>query len=92
MHSSIGSSINLTRPNKTGWVVSPEVRTESYTTSNSNLDVFIENLPNQMSYEMQFQINPFGDVNNHGDFYSDDAPLKATHRRDSNRSFRLSML
>ncbi|MBL4706709.1 MAG: hypothetical protein JKY54_19420, partial [Flavobacteriales bacterium] len=71
VHSSIGSSINLTRPSKSGWIVSPEYRTESFTNASSNLDAFIENLPNEISYALQFQINPLGDVNNHGDFFNE---------------------
>lgn len=76
-HSTIGSAINLTRPSKTGWIVTPEVRTETFTNATSNLDAFVENLPNEMSSTMQFQINPFGDINNHGDFFNEEYPLKA---------------
>jgi len=91
-HSVIGSSINLTRPSKSGWLVDSEVRTESFTTANSNLDVFVENLPNELSYAMQFQINPLGDVNNHGDFFNDEFPLKADIKVDVPLCFAASNL
>ncbi len=77
-HSSVGSAINLTRPTRSGWAVSPETRIESFTNANSNLDLFIENLPSDISYALQFQINPFGDVSNHNDFFNYDYPLSAS--------------
>ena len=76
-HSTIGSPINLSRPSRTGWVINSSVYTASYNSSTSNLEAFIENLPDEISYAAQFQINPFGDVNSHGDFFSSEYPLKA---------------
>lgn len=91
-HSSIGSSINLTRPNRIGWVVEPEIRTESYTSASSNLEAFLENLPHEISYNLQFQINPFGDVNSHGDFFNYDFPLKADMKLEMPLCFAASNL
>ena len=76
-HSTIGSPINLNRPSRTGWVVNSSEYTTTFNNSSSNLTPFIENLPNQISYDTKIQINPFGDVNSHGDFYHSDYPLKA---------------
>ena len=76
-HSSIGIPINLTRPMKTGWTVASEIHTESFSNSTSNLDEFLENLPKEMSYSAQLQLNPFGDVNSHGDFFNYEYPLHA---------------
>jgi hypothetical protein len=76
-HSSIGSPINLSRPSRIGWVINSSIYTAAYNSSTSNLEAFIENLPDKISYAAQFQINPFGDVNSHGDFFSSEYPLKA---------------
>ena len=76
-HSTIGAPINLTRPTRTGWTVASEIHTESFSNSTSNLDEFLENLPKELSYSAQLQINPFGDVNSHGDFFDYEYPLLA---------------
>lgn len=77
VHSSIGAPINLTRPNRTGWTVTSEIHTESFTNSTSNLDAFLENLPRNVSYRANLQLNPFGDLNSHGDFFNYEYPLYA---------------
>ena len=66
----IGGSINLSRATEGGSNY-PPIQSQNYTVTlddNSNLDEFIGNLPTQMGYNMQVQLNPLGNVSNGNDF------------------------
>lgn len=45
--------------------------------SNSNLDLFLENLPDKVSYAMELRLNPLGDISNGNDFLYYESELKA---------------
>ena len=45
---------------------------------NSNIDVFIENLPNEISLSAEVEINPLGNVTDGNDFIYTAQPLQAT--------------
>lgn len=77
-HSIIGSPININRSTETNSV--PEVNytlyTNQLTTSNSNIDQLIELFPNQLIYDMNLLINPFGNISGSNDFVFKKHPLK----------------
>ncbi len=45
--------------------------------SNSNLDLFLENLPDKVSYAMELRLNPLGDISNGNDFLYYESELRA---------------
>ncbi len=45
--------------------------------NNSNIDLFLENLPDQVSYELDLELNPLGDISNGNDFLYYESELKA---------------
>lgn len=77
-HSIIGSPININRSTQTNSV--PEVNYTTYTnqltTSNSNIDQLIELFPNQLLYDINLLINPFGNISGSNDFVFKKHPLK----------------
>lgn len=79
-HAIIGSPININRSTETYAV--PEVNYTTYsnllTTSNSNIDNLIEIFPNQLYYDINLLINPFGNISGSNDFIFKKHPLKTT--------------
>lgn len=77
-HSIIGSPININRSTETNSI--PEVNYTSYfnqlTTSNSNIDHLIELFPNELLYDINLLINPFGNISGSNDFVYKKHPLK----------------
>ena len=69
-HSSIGTPINLNRSQLT--YSNPEVSYTTYninmSTSNSNIDQLIENFPNEILYDLNLNVNPFGNISGGNDF------------------------
>lgn len=78
IHSIIESPININRSTETYTV--PEVNYTNYnnslTTSNSNIDNLIEIFPNQLQYDINLLINPFGNISGSNDFIFKKHPLK----------------
>ncbi len=75
-HSIIGSPINLNRAVDNNGNVTSSLYEFSIKPSNSNIKSFVENLPDKMSYQMDFQINPLGNVSGSNDFVYYDKLLK----------------
>lgn len=66
--------INITRAQDQGGVVEAYEYTIDVNADNSNLDAFLENLPNQFKLHGDVAINPLGNVSDANDFiYTDDA-------------------
>jgi hypothetical protein len=89
-HSIMGTPINLNRAQETYSV--PEVVYSSYNvsmnTSNSNIDQLIEVLPNQLMYDINLDINPYGNISGNNDFVFKKHPLKT----NLNVEFPLSLI
>ena len=70
IHSSVGTPLNLNRATLT--YSNPEVNYTSYNiamnTSNSNIDQLIEIFPNQLLYDINLIVNPFGNISGGNDF------------------------
>ena len=67
-HPVIGNPININRAADNGGTVTPSLYKISFTPSNSNIKLFVENLPDKMSYKVKYEINPLGNVSGGNDF------------------------
>lgn len=69
-HSVIGAPVNINRAQLTNTI--PEVTFSNYNvainTNNSNIDQLIEIFPNQLLYDINININPFGNISGGNDF------------------------
>ncbi|MGV3636582.1 MAG: hypothetical protein ACO1NQ_02940, partial [Flavobacteriales bacterium] len=45
---------------------------------NSNVDAFVENMPDEVRYDLDIQLNPLGDISNGNDFLYFESALKAS--------------
>jgi len=84
----IGNSQNINRAADNNGIVVPATYTTSFTTSNSNIKSFFENLPDKMTYNMSFEINPLGNISGSNDFYYKDKSIKT----NINVTFPLSLV
>ncbi|MEO8591438.1 MAG: hypothetical protein ABI432_18805 [Flavobacteriales bacterium] len=78
MHSIIPGPINLNRALDLGFGFTPSVYENELDNTDSNLDLFLENLPDQLSYELDVHLNPLGDISNGNDFLYFESKLKAS--------------
>jgi hypothetical protein len=81
-HSSLFNAINLSRAQDNGGWVNETHYTAELNSSNSNLDSFLENLPNNIRIKGDLRVNPLGNVSTSNDFIYTDNSLKADLRMD----------
>jgi hypothetical protein len=62
------SSININRASKVGTTIYPTVNSVSFNSLNSNITDFISNLPDQITYQSEIQLNPNKNITGYGDF------------------------
>ena len=74
-HAIIGSSNFLNRATFNGANVVPSVFSTVINSSNSNIENWIENLPDSVRYSLNLEINPLGNIANHNDFIYKNAPF-----------------
>jgi len=67
-HSIIGSTVNLTRAQENAGVITPSTYSVNLNPGNSNVDLFLENLPDEVDFDLDFTLNPLGNVSNGHDF------------------------
>ncbi|MBI3502823.1 MAG: hypothetical protein HY063_13610 [Bacteroidetes bacterium] len=67
-HSIINSPINVTRALDNNGTVTASNYTYAITPSNSNILPFVNNMPDELSYKMQLEINPLGNNSGSNDF------------------------
>ena len=70
--------INITRAFDNGGTVTPTVYDFDLNNANSNIDAFIENLPNNITLQANVSVNPLGDVTDGNDFIYLHNALRAT--------------
>jgi len=87
-HSVIGTPININRSLDNGGIVIPSTYSVSFNPTNSNIKQFVENLPNQLSYQLDLAINPLGNVSGGNDFVYYDKLMKT----DLNMTIPLSLI
>ncbi|MBI4945981.1 MAG: hypothetical protein HY840_06230 [Bacteroidetes bacterium] len=78
LNSVIGSPINITRSVDNNGIVSPSSYNVSLAPLNSNIKQFIENFPDKLSYKLQYEFNPLGNVSGNNDFIYYDKLLKTS--------------
>ncbi len=66
-HSMIGQPINLSRASYKNGTMDHTVHKEVLTPQNSNVDAFIEALPQRIGHELELLTNPLGDISNGND-------------------------
>jgi hypothetical protein len=76
-HSDIGNDININRATNNTVTAIPYVYNMLLNNGNSNIDFFLENLPDVLKYKMNFEINPLGNVSNHTDFLFENSRIDA---------------
>jgi hypothetical protein len=67
-HSFIGQMLNFNRATDMGWYADPYIYEIDLNSSNSNIESFIELLPDVIKYKFGLELNPLGDVSAHSDF------------------------
>lgn len=79
-HEIIGNTILLTRaqdPNGNAQDVIPSEVHFELNNGNSNIKQFIENLPDELGFTFNFELNPLGNVSSGNDFFYYDRPFQA---------------
>ena len=76
-HPDLYSTINLTRAIDNNGLVTPSVYSISMDEINSNIDTWLENLPDSLVTSASIQVNPLGDVSSGNDFIYTDQALEA---------------
>jgi hypothetical protein len=70
-HPLIGSALNIDRAVDQHWQIPPFIPSSNeiiFTTGNSNVKQFVENLPDKIKFNGSFLINPLGNVSGANDF------------------------
>lgn len=76
-HTSIGNWINLNRGTDLGTSIFPGKTRVDYTTQNSNIDLVIENLSDEMVTQVETRLNPLGNISSGNDFLYFDQVVEA---------------
>ena len=77
VHPLIGNSININPAAKTSNYFIPSSYPIQFNNGNSNIDAFIENLPNSLAYNINFELNPIGNITGSTDFLYDKSDILA---------------
>lgn len=67
-HAIVNNWININRAHLNNDVITPTINQYSLNKLNSNIDLFIENLPNKLQYEFEAKLNPLGNISAGNDF------------------------
>lgn len=67
-HAVIGQSININRAQDLAYAALPYTYNVDINSSNSNIESFLEALPDRLRYKLKVELNPLGNVSNHTDF------------------------
>ncbi len=81
-HTSLFEPIHLTRAFDNNGSVTPDMYDVVLNSQNSNIDAFIENLPDALHIVAGVKINPLGDVSDGADFIYTEQALKADLKID----------
>lgn len=76
-HAIVQGPVNLNRAIDLGGSFTPSLYTSVLNNSNSNVDAFVENMPDEVRYDLDIRMNPMGDVSNGNDFLYYESRLKA---------------
>lgn len=70
-HSMIGSPINISRATYKNGTMDHTIHKEVLTPQNSNIDAFLEALPDRIGHELELMSNPLGDISSGNDILLD---------------------
>lgn len=70
-HSMIGAPINISRAAYKNATMDHTVHQEIFTPQNSNVDAFLEALPQRIGHELELMTNPMGDISSGNDILMD---------------------
>lgn len=76
-HAITNGTVQINRALDLGNGHQPAVSTYHLDEDNSNIDLFIENLPDAIAFEADLTLNPLGDISNGNDFLYFDSKLSA---------------
>lgn len=76
-HAITSGPVNIDRALDLGGTFQSALNTFNLDQGNSNIDLFIENLPSRVDYALDITINPLGDISNGHDFLYHDSKLSA---------------
>lgn len=76
-HAILHGPINLNRALDLGNGFQSSQYQSELNNENSNVDLFLENLPDQLEYDLDIELNPLGDISNGNDFLYYESKLKA---------------
>ncbi len=76
-HAIMQGPINLNRALDLGNSFQPSYYQRTLDNDNSNVDEFLENLPDRLAFSMDLELNPLGDISNGNDFFYYDSRLRA---------------
>lgn len=76
-HSIMNGPVNLSRAIDLGNGFTPTTYQTTLNNSNSNVDLFVENLPDKVRFALDLNVNPLGDISNGNDFVYYDSKLRA---------------
>ncbi|MFT4678983.1 MAG: hypothetical protein ACI84C_001289 [Flavobacteriales bacterium] len=74
---SLADQINITRAFDNNGTVEPTYYSIALDENNSNIPVFLSNMPNQLIMDVDIEVNPLGNVAANNDFIYTDQPLEA---------------
>lgn len=77
-HAILQGPINLNRALDLGNGFTPSLYENVLDNGNSNVDAFVENMPDEVRYDLDIQLNPLGDISNGNDFLYFESALKAS--------------
>lgn len=76
-HSLFQGPINLARATDLGTGFTPMVYSNAMDNTDSNVDLFLENLPDKVNYALDLHLNPLGDISSGNDFVYADSKVSA---------------
>lgn len=76
-HSLFQGPINLSRATDLGTGFTPTLYSNAMDNTDSNVDLFLENLPDKVSYALELRLNPLGDISSGNDFVYADSKVSA---------------
>ena len=81
-HSLIGQNHTLNRAVKQGDVITPHITSFDLNSGNSNIVALLEYLPDALKYDMDFELNPLGNMSGYNDFYFTREPIRIRMEAD----------
>jgi hypothetical protein len=76
-HAILQGPINLNRATDLGTGFIPSLYLNVLDNSNSNVDAFVESMPDEVRYDLDISLNPLGNVSNGNDFLYYESKLRA---------------